>query len=222
MKWVVFVVTVCVVIWGGVRWAQRPVIDFETFVETEEHADKLFGRPTKSDSYRVTPRVDVRARETLVRWPEYRSKTVFAAPLQLRIRNSLWSEQQPVTDNGYIAPYSVALRFDWPEDEESSKRARADEEAPRMLLMRHLGNTKDVLFDADWRKDATFKTPEGTARESAVAIACYIDRCYMYFDYLGRPVQLTFPRRRFRQWEEAHELALRLLREVATPVKVKR
>lgn len=221
MKWLVFVVTVCVVIWGGVHWTLRPAIDLETFVETEEHLDKSLGRPVKSNSYRVTPRIDVRARETIVRWPAYRSNTVFAAPLQLRIKNSLWSEEQPVLDNGYIAPYSVALRLDWPEDEESSKRARANEEAPRMILMRNLGNTKDVLFDAEWRKGARFTTPEGTARESAVAIWCYLGKCSMYFDYLGRPVELKFPGRRFRQWEDAHELALRLLREVATPIKVK-
>lgn len=222
MKWVVFVVTVCVVIAGGVYWTRRPAIDLATFVESEAHADKSLGRAVKSDSYRVTPRVDVRARETVIRWPAYRSSTVFAAPLQLRIKNSLWSEERPVVDNGYIAPYSVALRLDWPEDMESAKRARADEEAPRVLLMRHLGSTKDVLFDAEWRRNATFHTPDGTVRAKAVGIFCYVGRCTMYFDYLGRPVQLTFPRRRFRQWEEAHELALRLLREVGTPIKVQR
>ncbi len=222
MKWVVFVVTVCVVIGGSVYWTRRPAIDLTSFVESEAHADKSLGRAVKSDSYRVTPRVNVRAPETVVRWPAYRSNTVFAAPLQLRIKNSLWSEERPVLDNGYIAPYSVAFRLDWPEDEESTKRARADERAPRLELMRHLGNTKDVLFDAEWRRNARFHTPDGTAREKAVGIFCYAGGCTMYFDYLGRPVQLTFPGRRFRQWEEAHELALRLLREVGTPIKVQR
>jgi hypothetical protein len=225
MRWLILLVVAGAVIYGAVKWTTKPAMDIATFVETPEvleTAQKQYG--LMSDRTRVTPRVNVNAPETVIRWPAYKSKWVAAVPLELRIRKAQWGEGYQVSDSGFIGPDAVGLRLDWPESAEERADAPGTEEPPLVIYQRSLGfATRDLLYDEEYRagSEIKFATPLTVPREEAVVIYCGrygSTNCNMRFEYLGRPAEFNLARRRLEDWEAGHQAARRMLASIATPI----
>jgi hypothetical protein len=217
MRWLIVLAVVGAVMFGAVKWITRPTMHIDTFVETPETEYRYQAR--------VTPQVDIGAPESVIRWPAFKSKIVAAAPLELRIKRSQWADKFQVIDNGHIGPSSVGLRLDWPEPDEARAKALGGEGAPRVMYARAIVY-RDMLYDEEFRAnpEIRYATPLTAPRDEAVVIFCggygAVD-CRMRFEYLGRPVEVYFPRRRVEDWEGARQAALRLLASVATPIAKK-
>jgi hypothetical protein len=225
MRMVVIMAVVGAAMFALARWLVQPAIDIDTFVETPEVWDRMFNQydGIQSDKMRVTPRVNLDAPETVIRWPAFKSSRVDAQPLELRIRKGQWADKFQVSDRGFIGPAAVGLRVDWPEKDEERAKAGRDEELARVIYGRaNLG--RDFLYEEQFRSNREIKyaTPLDSPRDQAVVIYCGSHgavHCTLYFDHLGRPAQLTIPRRRFDDWEDALKRARQLLASVATPIK---
>jgi hypothetical protein len=205
-------------------------IKAETFVETPEVYDKLYasalnGVPANTPM-RTTPRVDVNAAESVIRWPAYQSKKVTAPPVELRIKKAQWAPQEAVRDPAFIGPESLSLRFDWPEPDEARKEAAANEQLRLTYYRSHGGAAdKDLLYDEEYRAKpgVRYSTPLDAPREEAVLLMCSRGLgCDLRFEYLGRPAVLNFAMRRVDLWEDGHNAAKRLLASIATPITSKK
>ena len=224
MRMVVFMIVIAAAMYGMARWLTRPLIEFDTFVETPEVWLELFNKydGIESDRVRVTPRVNPLDRESVIRWPTFQSTRLYAAPVELRIRDTQWSDKAPVSDRGVIGPDRVVLALDWPEAEAGRARAPRDEEPPRVVYTRaRIG--RDVLVDEEFRAggEVKYATPLDAPREEAVIVYCAeraSQGCVMLFEHLGRPAQLGFPQRRLPDWREGYRRARTLIASIATPI----
>jgi hypothetical protein len=231
VKWLVAFGIVGAVMFFLVRSLQTSSLKAETFVETPEVYDKLYasalnGVP-ENTKMRTTPRVDVNAAESVIRWPAYQSKKVAAPPVELRIKKAQWVRQEAVRDPAFIGPESLSLQLDWPEDTEARRAAAASEDLTRLTYYRSHGGAadKDLLYDEEYRanRGVRYVTPMDTPREEAVLVRCAGGLgCFVKFEYLGRPAELQFPTRRYEKWEEGHNAAKRLLASIATPITARK
>ena len=224
---IVIMVVVGAAMYAFARYMTKPAIDIDTFVETPEVWERMFNKydGITSDKMRVTPRVKLDAPETVIRWPAFKSSRVSAQPLELRIRRDQWADKFAVSDRGFIGPDAVGLRVDWPEEDEERAKASKEEEPPRLTYGR-ASAWRDFLYEEEFRsnREIKFATPLDVPREQAAVIYCGsygAIHCTLYFEHLGRPAQLTFPRRRFEHWDEALQRARQLLASVATPIQKK-
>jgi len=230
LRWLIILAVTAAVMFGANWFFTRPAFQFDTLVETPELIDRLFNQygGTASNQLRVTPRVDIDAPESVIRWPAWQSKWVFAVPLELRIGKGQWGHKFALSDGGLIGPDAVGLRLDWPESDEERAKALEGEEPPLVLYSRSTGmSIRDLLYSEEYRANSEIKfaTPMEAPREEAVVIYCGgygATDCNMRFEYMGRPVELHFPRRRFDDWEEAHQGARRLLASIARPIQKKK
>lgn len=223
-RWIVIVLLFGVLAVAWAMWTKRPYFNFATMVETPElDRHPLFMVDIEGNKYRVTPRVDLAAPSSVIRWPAFRSARGEAQPLQLTIAKAQWAADMPLVDNGFVGPQSVALRLDWPETAEERAKAPVDEAPVRVTYFRRQW-FRDPLTDAEIRadRDIHFASPDATPREEAVVVRCIAgyDRipCKAVFEHLGRPAQVEFPRRRLDDWEAAYTAARGLVRGIATPI----
>jgi hypothetical protein len=225
MRGLVLLAVTGALVFLAVRWALGiwPSLDIDTFVETPEEWEKLYAKydRTTSDRVRVTPRVDVDAPVSVIRWPAFKSNKVAAVPLELRIRKDQWASREAVSDQGFIGPSSVGLRLDWPEADEARAKARDDEQPLAVSYGRSVIH-RDFLYDEAYRANEEIKyaTPLTAPREEAVVIYCGRGpECTVNFEYLGRPAVFSLPRRRFDDWREGLLAARRLIASVAKPIE---
>ena len=223
MRWIAWFAFLGIATYMGARWMLKPAIDIDTFVETPEVYERLEKKwdGVVSNTMRVTPRVDVNAPESVIKWPAYKSKIVAAPAVELRIRKQQWSATYPMADRGFIGPSYVSLKLNWPEEEESRAKARANEEPPRLIYSRSGEETNDLLYSERYRASSGIKyaSPMDAPREEAVVASCNRSLgCEIRFEHLGRPAQLSIPARRGDDWEAAYMGARRLLASITTPI----
>ncbi|MBE0621981.1 MAG: hypothetical protein IH605_15415 [Burkholderiales bacterium] len=223
MRWVFRLAVVGAVVFGMARWLTRPAIDIDTFVETQEGFEEIFNKGGGMTSSQV----NMSASESVIRWPAWKSNWVSAAPLELRIKKNQWAHDLPLGNNDWIGPLAVALRLDWPESDEERAKKRKGEVLPVVVYFRNTGLARnDLLYSEGYRAERAirFATPMDAPREESAVIYCEGyggTDCTIHFEYLGRPVELRFPRRRFDDWEDAYQRARRLLASVGTPIRKK-
>ncbi len=212
-------------VYGIGKWLTKPAIDVNTFVETpelRERMDKKWANVVNGP--RGTPLVNIEAPESVIRWPAYKSQTVSAPALELRIRKELWAKDQPVQDIGYIGPLGISLKLEWPEPEETRQKAPASEREMTVSYGRGFDlETRDPLYDPAIRArpGVVHMTEPDSPREKAYLVYCSTYKkfdCDLHFEHLGRPAHISLPQRRIEDWESGMNAAKRLLSVVATPI----
>lgn len=202
------------------RLLLTPTYDYRTFVETPDSFRELRTElgETKSDRFRVTPRVDTTKPESVIHWPAYKDATHSVPILVLRVRQDQWSDKIPVSDDGYIAPGVISLKLPWAPPATVGNEPE-DLESLRVSLHRGWAGRKDKRFEESAGFDAYLLSPPGTPREEAVLVYCGYKNsgpCTLYFEFMGLPAILSFPVKWKSHWAEAHLAADQLLAEIVT------
>jgi hypothetical protein len=206
-----------------VMWKSIARVDVQKFVETPEIHEAAYtpdGLMAK-DTRRTMGRVDAEAAESVIRWPAWKSPKVAADPIELRVQRNQWHAKDPFTDRGFIGPDAIRLRVSWPETPEERSQASPSEEYPVLHLGRAHGDFDPLTSPESSIRGLIYSTPVDTPRPQKIAIMCGItesSECNLFFEYRGRPARLTFPRRRFEDWESGYKSARTLLDAIAKPI----